>query len=80
LEDQNVYVRVVKGEGLEDAPLFLEVFDSDFSKVNELNLSLINQDLSTTFVKTGHGLLFRAKDQPVEDVMYYYYVNLKEEK
>lgn len=80
LEDQNIYVRVVKGEGLDEATLFLEVFDLGFQKVSELNLSEINQNLSTTFVKTGHGLLFRAKDQPEEDIMYYCYVNLREEK
>jgi len=80
LEDQNVYVRVVKGEGLDEAPLFLEVFDLGFQKVSELNLSEINQNSSSTFVKTGYGLLFRAKDQPVEDVMYYYYVNLNKKK
>ncbi|RAI90257.1 uncharacterized protein DUF4221 [Algoriphagus yeomjeoni] len=80
IEDFNVYVRAVKGEGKKDALLFLEVFDSNFKKVGELNLSEINQDLSTTFINTKYGLMFSAKDQPEEDVMYYYYVNLNEEK
>ncbi|WP_237701632.1 hypothetical protein [Algoriphagus machipongonensis] len=62
IKDLNVYVRTVKGEGEEDAALFLEVFDSSFEKVSELSLSEINQDLSTTFINTKYGLLFRGKD------------------
>ena len=80
IKDLNVYVRSVKGEGEEEALIFLEVFDSNFEKVSELSLSEINQDLSTTFINTKYGLLFRAKEQPVEEVMYYYNVNLVRNK
>ncbi|MBN3584389.1 DUF4221 family protein [Algoriphagus aestuarii] len=78
--DLAIYVRVVKGEGEVNPPLYLEVFNEDFDKVDELNISEINQDLSTTFVNTKYGLLFRAKEQPDEEEMYYYNINLGKKK
>ncbi|MDN3205820.1 hypothetical protein [Algoriphagus sediminis] len=78
IKDMNVYVRSVKGE--ENAALFLELFDSNFKKISELSLSEVNLDLSTTYFNTKYGLFFRAKEQPVEEVMYYYNVNLVRNK
>ena len=80
LKSDDKYVRLVKGEGGGDAPYFLEVFDNDFQKIKEFNLTEMNPDLSPNYLNTKYGLMFRAKDQPDEDVMYYYYVNLSEEK
>tara|TARA_R110002012_G_scaffold321684_2_gene550751 strand:+ start:19993 stop:21141 length:1149 start_codon:yes stop_codon:yes gene_type:complete len=80
LKSEDKYLRLVKGEGGRDAPYFLEVFDNDFQKIKEFNLTAINPDLSPNYLNTKYGLMFRAKDQPDEDVMYYYYVNLSEEK
>ena len=80
LKSEDKYVRLVKGEGGGDVPYFLEVFDNDFQKIKEFNLTEMNLDISPNYLNTKYGLMFRAKDQPDEDVMYYYYVNLSEEK
>ncbi|HSF55402.1 MAG TPA: hypothetical protein VLA71_16725 [Algoriphagus sp.] len=76
LESVDKYIRLVKGEGGANSHFFLEVFDGNFQKLNEIDLSEINPDLSGEYVNTTHGLMFRAQDQPEEDVMYYYYINL----
>lgn len=80
LKSEDKYVRLVKGEGGRESPYFLEVFDNDFQKIKEFNLTEMNPDLSPNYLNTKYGLMFRAKDQPDEDVMYYYNVNLREEK
>ncbi len=80
LGSSNKYVRLVKGEGGKDPNYFFEVFNKDFRKIKEFNLSEYEPDISSDFLDTKYGLMFRAKDQPDEDVMYYYYVNLSEEK
>ncbi|WPR74228.1 hypothetical protein [Algoriphagus sp. NG3] len=80
VEDWDKFVRLVKGEGGKDSNYFLEVFDVDFQKVQEINLTELNPDLSLSYLNTKYGLMFRAKDQPDEDVMYYYYVNLTDSK
>jgi hypothetical protein len=79
LGNVNKYVRLVKGEGA-DASYFLEVFDSDFQRLQEFNLTAINPDLSADYLNSKYGLMFRAKDQPAEDVMYYYNLNLIKKK
>ncbi len=76
LESAEKYVRLVKGEGGSDSHFFLEVFDHDFQKTEEFNLSELNPDISSDFLNTKYGLMFRAKDQPDEDAMYYYYLNV----
>ena len=80
LKSEDKYVRLVKGEGGRDASYFLEISNKDFQKIEEFNLKEINPDLSPNYLNTKYGLMFRAKDQPDEDVMRYYNVNLKEEK
>lgn len=76
MESINKYIRLVKGEGGDDSHYFLEVFDPNFQKLDEIDLTEINPDLSNDYVNTKHGLMFRAQDQPKEDVMLYYYINL----
>jgi hypothetical protein len=84
LEKLEKYVRFVKGEyqGEEQihAPLFLEIFDRDFRKVAEFELAEKNQDLRPQYLNTPYGLMVRAKDQPKEDVMYFYYLNISQSK
>ena len=80
LEEPDKFVRVVKGEGGADSSYFLEVLDQNLQKVNEINLTEMNSDLSSDYLNSKYGLMFRAKDQPEEDVMYYYYVNLAQKK
>lgn len=80
LDSAEKYVRLVKGEGGRDASYFLEIFSKDFKKLKEFNLTEMNPDLSPNYLNTKYGLMFRAKDQPNEDVMYYYNVNLSDSK
>lgn len=80
LEDYEIYFRVVNGEKQNERPHFLEVFNLNFQKIKEFILSELNPDLSSNYLDTKYGLMFRAKDQPEEDVMHYYYVNLSEAK
>ncbi len=80
LEGLEKFVRLVKGEGGTEPPYFMEVFDSDFKKSNEFNLTEMNPDLSGSYLNTKYGLMFRAKDQPREDVMYYYNLTIRSSK
>jgi hypothetical protein len=76
LENLGKYIRLVKGEGGKEASYFLEIFDQDFQKRDEFDLTKMNPDLSGHYLNTKYGLMFRAQDQPEEDVMYYYDINL----
>jgi hypothetical protein len=84
LKDHNKFIRFVKGEyaGEEqaNAPIFLEVFSDSFEKLKEFDLSSLNSDLRPQYLNTPYGLMLRAKTQPEEDVMYYYYLNLHHSK
>lgn len=80
LENHDKYLRTIRGEKQTKRPYFLEVFDVDFKKLKEYNLMDLNPDLSSSYLNTKYGLMFRAKDQPDEDVMYYYNVNLTDSK
>ncbi|WP_310104091.1 hypothetical protein [Algoriphagus sp. 4150] len=80
LGSSDKYIRLVKGGGGRDASNFIEVFDLEFQKTEEFNLTEMNPDISPDYLNTKYGLMFRAKDQPDEDVMYYYNINLADSK
>lgn len=56
--------------------LNLEVFDSFFKKVGELNLTEVQEDLSTDFFTYGDRIFFKAKQQDHEDYLNYYFVEV----
>ncbi len=84
LDEEDVYFRLIsvpKEENpKEDGGIFIEIFDKDFNKLAEKNLFLINQDLKRNYVLTKHGLALIDKDQPNEDVMYFYYLTINRSK
>ncbi|WP_338228127.1 DUF4221 family protein [Algoriphagus taiwanensis] len=84
LEKEEVYFRLVVGPKQEnsqqDADIFIEIFDKGFNKLVEKNLSSINQDIKRNYAFTKHGLALIAKDQPDEDVMYFYYLDILRSK
>jgi hypothetical protein len=61
LKDKNKYIRFVKraytDEDQVNAPRFLKVFDKDFKKVKEFDLTSYNSDLSFQYLDTGFGIM-----------------------
>lgn|GEM_PF-2287714 len=49
--------RAYTDEDQVNAPRFLEVFDKDFKKVKEFDLTSYNSDLSFQYLDTGFGIM-----------------------
>ncbi|UJP66897.1 hypothetical protein [Mongoliitalea daihaiensis] len=78
------YYRTVKGpiksEKLQDFDVFLELFDINLNKIEETNLSKINSNLSNFTIPLNGKILIKAKSQPGEDRLYFYYLELDMEQ
>ena len=76
--DENRYIRIVRSsiEGNRHNK-YMEIFNGDFKKIQEINLSQINEDLGEIFFPLGKDLLVKAKNQPKEDSLYFYNISLK---
>lgn len=83
-QDSDLFFRFVKGEKQTTSnnfeQLFLEIFSKDLQKIDEKNISQLYPDLSRQYLQTKHGLMVKAKDQPKENVMYYYNLNIRRSK
>lgn len=83
-EELELFYRFVKGQETDskgkETPLFIEIFSGDMQKIGEKNLTEINFDLSRQYLQTQYGLMIKAKEQPNEDVMYYYNLNIRRSK
>jgi hypothetical protein len=81
LAKQGLYCRLVRGkttpEAINDAGLFLEIYNSAFEKTGEIDLSNISKDLSSFLFPCGDGICFKAKHQDNEDYMNYYVLNIE---
>lgn len=64
------------GEDKKNPEIFIEVFDNDFMKIGEANLTEIQSDLSTFFFAVGDMLFFKAKEQENENYLNYYLVEI----
>lgn len=83
LESEEVYFRMVKGPAERDIKnfeLYLEVFDSDFGKIGEQKISSTNLNFDNRYFLVNDKIALIAKDQPDEDVMYFYYLNIRRSK
>jgi hypothetical protein len=74
------YFRLIKGnskvKGGKGEEIFLEVFDKKFDKLNELNLSDFQPDIGRFYFVFDGGIFIKSKDQPNEDVLNYYVLNI----
>jgi hypothetical protein len=74
------FCRIVRGptlgEDKKNPEIFMEVFDLDLKKIGEKNLTAIQPDLSTFFFAVGERLFFKAKEQPNENYLNYYFVEV----
>lgn len=82
--NNDLYFRFVQG-GVAEASeksgqIFLELFSKEFQKIQEVSISQLNPDLSRQYIQTKYGLMVKALDQPKEDVMYFYYLNINRSK
>ncbi|UJP66930.1 hypothetical protein [Mongoliitalea daihaiensis] len=79
LPNNKGFFRMVKSPQLETSTteqLNIEVYDSLFDKVGEINLSKNHPDLSTTFFTYGDRVFFKAIQQDQEDYLNYYFVDI----
>ncbi|TVP49891.1 MAG: hypothetical protein EA341_08785 [Mongoliibacter sp.] len=73
------FCRLVKSpqkENTSPQQISLEVFDIEFEKVGEVNLSEIEVDLSTFYFVKNEKLFFKAKNQEDENYLSYYFVEV----
>ncbi|GMQ27200.1 hypothetical protein Aoki45_38830 [Algoriphagus sp. oki45] len=83
LEEEEIFFRMIKGRSqgeVKNFDLYLEVFNQEFEKIGEQNLSDLNPDLDNRYFLVNDKIAFVAKDQPDEDVMYFYYLNIRRSK
>lgn len=80
LPNEKGFCRLVRGatlgENQTNPQLFLEVFNSELDKIGELNLTEIEPDLSTLYFMIDNRLFFKAKAQPDENKINYYFVSI----
>lgn len=80
-ESCGCFYRTVKGpiksEKLQDFDVFLEMFDKNFEKTDEVNLSAINPNVSNFTIPLNGKLLIKAKSQTNEDVLDYYFLEVE---
>lgn len=77
LGDRYIF-RIVRGELSKDkSSRYLELFDLTFKKVLEVDISLIEPDLSSFYFPIGDFIFIKANLQPQEEVLNYYIIELK---
>ncbi|WP_291785154.1 hypothetical protein [Cecembia sp.] len=64
------------GEDKKNPEIFIEIFDNELKKVGEANLTNMQPDLSTFFFAVERRLFFKAKEQPDENYLNYYFVEV----
>ncbi|MGY6744032.1 MAG: hypothetical protein ACXIUQ_14935 [Cecembia sp.] len=64
------------GEDKNNPEIFIEIFDIELNKIGEANLTEIQPDLSTFFFAVERRLFFKAKEQPNENYLNYYFVEV----
>jgi hypothetical protein len=83
-ESCGCFYRTVKGpiksEKLQDFDVFLEMFDKNFEKTDEVNLSAINPNVSNFTIPLTGKLLIKAKSQTNEDKLDYYFLEVEQLK
>lgn len=83
-ESCGCFYRTVKGpiksEKLQDFDVFLEMFDENFEKTDEVNLSTINPNVSNFTIPLTGKLLIKAKSQTNEDELDYYFLEVEQLK
>ena len=79
-ESCGCFYRTVKGpmksEKLQDFDVYLEMFDENLEKTDEVNLSAINPNVSNFTIPLTGKLLIKAKSQSSEDLMDYYFLEV----
>lgn len=76
--ENNSFFRIVRGELIEGkSSKFLELFDSSFEKIQEIDLSSLETDLSFFYFPLGNRIFIKAADQPDEDLLNYYLIQIK---
>jgi hypothetical protein len=76
--ENNSFFRIVRGELIEGkSSKFLELFDSSFEKIQEIDLCSLETDLSFFYFPLGNRIFIKAADQPDEDLLNYYLIQIK---
>jgi hypothetical protein len=76
--ENNTFFRIVRGEVIEGKnSKYLELFDSSFQKIQELDLTALEPDLSFFYFPLGNNIFIKAEYQPDEDILNYYLIQIK---
>jgi len=78
-ESCGCYYRTVKGpmkDKLQNYDVFIEFFDQDLNKIEEVNLSLINDNISTFTIPLTNKIFLKAKTQESEDQFDFYFLEV----
>jgi hypothetical protein len=71
------YFRFIRGElEVEGGLIYMELFNNQFEKISEVNLSAIQQDLGMYYIPIGNRIFVKAKSQSNEDILNYYMISL----
>lgn len=71
------YFRFIRGElEVEGGLIYIELFNKQFEKLGEVNLSAIQPDLGMYYMPIGNRIFVKAKSQANEDILEYYLINL----
>jgi len=75
--NENALFRLVRTAGEFDYEVYLEVFNNEFEKIGEENLSLLESNLSTFYFPVKGNVLVKAKNQMSEDILKFYEFEIK---
>jgi hypothetical protein len=71
------YFRFIRGEHeVEGGLIYMELFNKQFEKIGEVNLSAIQPDLGMCYMPIGNRIFVKAKSQANEDILEYYLISL----
>lgn len=73
----SLYYRIIRGV-IENSnyDTFIEVFDLNFNKIGETNISKIQPDLGANFLPIGSKIFVKARTQSNEDVLDFYLISI----
>ena len=69
---KGVFFRLVRTAGEFEYDVYLELFDKDFNKLGEENLSMIEPNLSTFYFPINGNIMIKASKLDSEDVLVFY--------
>ncbi|MCH7399324.1 DUF4221 domain-containing protein [Belliella sp. DSM 107340] len=75
--EKNIFFRFVRDNIIEgQGQIYLEVFNDNLTKLEEINISLLNPNITMYYIPIGNSIFVKSKNQTNEDLLEYYLLNL----